>query len=67
MLTADGVGDDDAYVGAEHVHVFPEAEVVVGRGVAVLPLVVKHIGVDSLLAPQHKDDDHMIIIMTCKS
>ena len=53
----DGVGaDDGAYVGAEHVHVFAEAEVVVA-GVAVLLLVVKHIGVDDLLASDHKDDD----------
>ena len=65
----DGVGaDDGAYVGAEHVHVLAEAEVVVA-GVAVLLLVVKHVWVDNPLASEHKDhkDYHyMIIIVTRK-
>ena len=72
QFDADGLHDvdveDGAYVGAEHVHVLAQAEVVVWdtADVAVLLLVVKHIRVDNLLASEHKDDYHMIIFMTCK-
>ena len=41
--------DEDTYIGAEHVHVFPQAEVVVA--VAVLLVLVEHVGVGDLFAP----------------
>ena len=41
--------EEDTYIGAEHVHVFPQAEVVVA--VAVLLVLVEHVGVGDLFAP----------------
>ena len=41
--------EKDTYIGAEHVHVFPQAEVVVA--VAVLLVLVEHVGIGDLFAP----------------
>ena len=42
--------EEDNYIGAEHVHVFAQAEVVVA--VAVLLVLVEHVGVRDLFAPR---------------